>query len=465
MEFLIAIAILAATLGVLGKSRQLSLPVFGLLTVLAAITFGHPFWNLQVGPLPLTLDRLALGAMLIAFPVLVWNHRAELKPLRRTDLLVFLLACLLIASTFLHDWTWRQNLPLSRLLFFNLLPFCFYFLARNSLPVSGQLGGFYGLLAGAGTFFAVVAIFEQREIYGLVFPRFIVDPAHTEFLGRARGPFLNPVSLGIFLGTGIPGAAALWRGAHPLTKSLLAGAITLMIVASALTFTRSVWMGCAASIAIMVWFPADMKIRGAMVVAGSLLIAALAFFFADKLTRFQRDKNVSEAEMAQSASLRPMLARVAWKMFLDKPLLGHGYGQYTAAKRPYHFNDRSGMALSKILPYMQHNVFLSFLTETGAAGLMLLVALLASATLTALQIWKSGDASSRERFAGLILLAFLANYTINGMFHDVSIIDNVHSLFFLLAGTGANVLLQIEARSRLTGSSDIQGEETTRQAA
>jgi O-antigen ligase len=444
MELLIAIAVIGAAVAVLGKTDQLSLPSLALLTVLAAIAFGHPFWNVQLGPFPLTLDRIVVLAMLIAFPVLVWNRRAELKPVGRTDLLVLLMAGLLLVSTFLHDWSYRENLPLSRLIFFNLLPFCFYFLARNSLPVAGQLGGFYWLLTGAGFCFAVVAVFEEREWYGLVFPRYIIDPSYVEFLGRARGPFLNPVSLGIFLGTGILGAAALWRGATPLTKTFLAAAIMVMISASFLTYTRSVWMGCAASLAILFWFPSTMKTRGAMVAAGSLVVAMLVFSFADKVTRFQRDKNVSEAEMAQSAALRPMLARVAWKMFLDKPLLGHGYGQYTATKRPYHFNDQSGQPLSKILPYMQHNVFLSFLTETGSIGMLLLIFLIAAAMLTAWRTWNSEFAARRERFAGLVLMAFLVNYVINGMFHDVSIIDNVHSLFFLLAGTSANVLLNPE---------------------
>ena len=134
-----------------------------------------------------------------------------------------------------------------------------------------------------------------------------------------------------------------------------------------------------------------------------------------------------------------MLAWVAIKMFRDKPLAGHGFGQYTAAKRPYHFEETADLPLQEVLGYMQHNVFLSYATETGLIGLTLLIGLLVTLGFKSWQLWNSRRLTTPERQLGLLGLGLLATYVINGMFHDVSIIPHVGVLLFLILGAVENV--------------------------
>ena len=61
----------------------------------------------------------------------------------------------------------------------------------------------------------------------------------------------------------------------------------------------------------------------------------------ESIWNLKRDVNLDASASADSAELRPILAKVAWNMFLDRPLLGCGFGQYDRERLPY-LADRSG---------------------------------------------------------------------------------------------------------------------------
>ena len=50
-----------------------------------------------------------------------------------------------------------------------------------------------------GVYLAFTGVAETRGMPALVFPKYILTSEFTEFLGRGRGPFLNPVTNGIFM--------------------------------------------------------------------------------------------------------------------------------------------------------------------------------------------------------------------------------------------------------------------------
>ena len=91
---------------------------------------------------------------------------------------------------------------------------------------------------------------------------------------------------------------------------------------------------------------------------------------------FKRDKDLDAELTAESAKLRPILATVAWHMFLDRPLLGCGFAQYREVMPEYLADRSTDLPLEKVRPFVQHNVFLALLTETGLIGVGLFVAVL-----------------------------------------------------------------------------------------
>jgi O-antigen ligase len=170
-------------------------------------------------------------------------------------------------------------------------------------------------------------------------------------------------------------------------------------------------------------------------VLGTALLATLAIVAVnwESMLSFKRDKDLSPEEMAESAKLRPILAVVAWHMFLDRPLFGCGYGHYPEESLAYLSDRSTDLPLEKARPYIQHNVLLAMLTETGLMGMALFLAVFVLWSADAWRLWHS-DSPLWARQAGLLFLAGLGAYLPNAMVHDASVIPMVNMLMFFLAG-------------------------------
>jgi O-antigen ligase len=329
-------------------------------------------------------------------------------------------------------------MPLARLVFYYLMPAGMYWVAwQMPLTERGMRNMFAGL-ALLGVYLALTAIAERFAFSGLVFPQYIASPATPEFLGRARGPLLNPSAEGILLGLCLGGALMSWPGMNRWGRLGLVGLAALMMTGIYCTLTRSAWMGGMAGMLLVVLLGAPRRWRGRLLAGALVLAAAVLATSWQQILEFKRDRNLSAAETAESVRLRPILAAAAWKMFLDRPISGCGFGQYDR-QLPNYLGDRTlDVPLEKARKYVQHNVWLSLLTETGLTGATLFVLLTIVWIHNAWGLWTS-DAPLWARQQGLLLLVLLANYFSNGMFQDVSIMPMIHMVVFFLAGLTANL--------------------------
>jgi O-antigen ligase len=159
----------------------------------------------------------------------------------------------------------------------------------------------------------------------------------------------------------------------------------------------------------------------------------------DSLMAFKRDKNLSAAETADSTTLRPILAYVAWQMFLDRPIMGCGLAHYEDEQRPYLHDRSTELVLSKARPYVQHNAVLSLLVETGMTGLAVFLLLIALWVREAWRLWRQTSAPIWQRQGGLVFLAMMAGYFPNSMFHDTTIIAMMNMLVFFWGGVVVNL--------------------------
>jgi O-antigen ligase len=200
------------------------------------------------------------------------------------------------------------------------------------------------------------------------------------------------------------------------------------------TLTRSVWIGAVLGLILVVGFAVPPGRRRMALAATALAVVLLAATQWERLWSFKRDRFLSAGQTAESARLRPILATVAWKMFLDRPLWGCGFGQYGRVSKEYLADRNSDLPLDKARSLVQHNVFLGLLTETGLAGMGLFVALLSLWARDARRLWQSPQAPAAARQLALVFLALVGNYVVNGMFHDVAIIPMVNMLLFFMAG-------------------------------
>lgn len=434
MEFLILIAGVAAVVwgGVLFWRGG---PLGGSLAVLlAGCCFGHAFYCLEGGPIPLTLDRVLWAALIAHY--LVWRRMGTLdpKPIGRADVVLLAWIGLLLISTFTHPFSVDGYKPVSRLLFYYLMPLGMYWVARQSRwnARSSDI-----LLIGLGCFglyLAATAVAEVRDWSWAVWPRYIASPKFPAFLGRGRGPLLNPAGNGFILSTCLAATVLLWPRAGRLGRTAIALAVPLYLAGIYCTLTRSVWLGAFGALAVAVWYVLPKTWRLPSIVGGVVLVAAVGLTQWENLLSFKRDENLGAQEAAESIKLRPILAMVAWQMFLDDPLTGCGFGHYHEASLHYTGVRRDGVDLPKVRPYHQHNVFLALLCEGGGPVMGFFVLLLGVWTADAWRAVRSTTGPPWARRLGVLFMAALAGYLANGMFHDVSIIDMFHMVFFFLAG-------------------------------
>lgn len=454
MEILIPIAIASLIVWSLVVFRLWNrlamhfLPVCSLMVVISAIVVGYDFFHLSFGSLPVTIDRLLLGVLAVGTGYQIMTGRLSIRRLNAADWIILMTLAVLATSVLLHDWSYKENLPVARMLFFYLLPAALYFAVREVDISLRELKWIAICLAGLAVYLAATAFAETRELTSLIFPRYITLPG--EFYGRGRGPLLNPVINGMLM---VTGCCCLWMGWTTGTgkrKALIVGLTAVIALGVFCTYTRSVWIGFLAAAGLCVYYPASRRTKITLWVASFLMLLITFPVIGEKLFSFKRDKAVTQTEMELSAKLRPMFLEVAWKMFQDRPIFGCGFAQYGREKMPYLTAADASQPLMMTREYMQHNVFLAYLAETGLVGLSFLLMMLMAMATYSWRLWRSRNQEPLIRYFGLIMIALLLNYSINGMFHDVSIIP-VANLILLFLFAVVNNLTAAQYSSRRDG--------------
>ncbi|MEN6450019.1 MAG: O-antigen ligase family protein [Thermoguttaceae bacterium] len=493
-----AVVVLIATAAIFVRGGLMA----GCLVVMVAGTcFSVPFYKTE-GSLPLTADRVLIA--LLVMQCLVWRRwgLAERKPWGKPEILLGVFLAMLTVSTFSHDWRALESQtpyqPVAWLVVFYFMPAAMYWVARQIRYSERTVLPLFGGLAVFGVYLAVTSLAEYCQAWWLVWPSYIATTAAdklTEFVGRARGPLLNPIANGILLAACFAAALMWWpwlRGRpvfvarqvgdrarnawwgslrstqptpaacgrkawvdgdrpHPsplpkgegtvlsLRQLVLAAVAALFLAAFCCTLTRSVWMGGVLVLALCIGLALPWNWRLPLLGGGLAVAILLAATHWDELVMFKRDEALGADKTAESVELRPILARIAWNMFLDRPLFGCGYYQYQKEHLDYLSDRSTGLALERAREFIQHNVALSLLTETGLFGLSLFAAMLFLWARDAWRLWRDAALPLWARQAGLVLLATMGAYVINGMFHDVSVMAMANMTLFFLAGVVAGL--------------------------
>ena len=272
------------------------------------------------------------------------------------------------------------------------------------------------------------------------FPRYISDPKVWEFFGRGRGPLLNPIGNGVLIGGGLVAAVLRGWNSSRLGKVLYAVVALILLGGIYSTLTRSCWVGAIGALGCIAMVYAPRWVRIWSLACVVLLGVAMSMGLKDQLMSFKRDKKLSAVEAAKSVELRPLLAVVAWEMFKDSPIRGHGFGHYLQHNDRYHNNRAYDMPLEKVRIYVQHNTFLSVLVDGGAIGFLLFTGSLCMLALAALSITKTQTIDSEAVQAALLTIGLLVIYAANGMFHDLIVIPMVQMFLMTSAGLTVNAV-------------------------
>lgn len=445
-----------------------------LAVLLAGVCFSVPFYKIELGPLPLTADRLLLVLLVVQY--VFWRRwgLADPKPLGKPEILLLIFLGVLVVSTFTHDWKAENYQPVAWLVISYLMPATMYWIARQMKFNQRTILVLFGGLAVLGVYLAVTTLAEYFQLWWLVFPKYIVTSAAdatAEFVGRGRGPLLNPIANGILLTACLGAAMMLWpwlarragqndefsgrryggldnasmavvpTAAEQFVNKvgrarqlMLLGVAGLLAAALFYTLTRSVWLGGLMAVTLAVGLVLPWSWRAPLLIFGLMAGVLLVATHWDNLIAFKRDKALAAEKTAESVELRPILATIAWKMFLDRPVLGCGYAQYGTEHENYVSDRSTHLALERGRGYIPHNAALCLLTETGLVGLGLFAAMFFLWGLDSWRLWSDPSLPLWARQQGLLMLIVLGGYFINGMFHEVSVVPMANMTLFFLAG-------------------------------
>ena len=218
MQFIGLIVGLAALLWTAALIRRGGLLAGCLLVLVGGSCFGHAFFHVSV----LTLDRVLLAAIFAYYLIDLRTRRGSPKPFSPPDLYLLLSLAALFFSTFAHNWRVDELQPVSRMLFLYTLPAIMYWLARESKIDTQHAVWLTRCLIGLSLYLSLTAVAEMMGWWSIVFPRYIVNSEFTEFLGRGRGPFLNPIANGIYITTGLTCLLMCWPNSRGWQRFALA---------------------------------------------------------------------------------------------------------------------------------------------------------------------------------------------------------------------------------------------------
>jgi O-antigen ligase len=403
--------------------------------------FGNEFWAIDCGFIKMSLDRFFLVALGVAFLAQRWTGAAESKSIGVSQWILIGLLSLLAVSTFTHDWRdprFSEAPVIQHLINGYLMPGVVFWIAFCSRPTERQLWWTHVSLIVFGVYLAITGIAEATGNWWLVFPKYIANQEVGIHFGRARGPMVHAVTFGATLAVAVIAGFVLWPRVSRWWQLLLLAGLPLAAAGIFFSYTRSTWIGAAIGLAVVLalQLPRAWKalvLGGAVAVGGLVAVANL-----EQILAFNRADN-SAAQTRESVDLRGSFAYVSWMMFLDRPLLGVGFGQFPIAKHPYLSDRTTDLTLESIRPYVHHNTVLSILTEIGLIGLALFVGLLTSWAVAAWRLWRAGN-SPILRAHGVLTLGALAVYFCQCVFHEMSFTPRDHALLFFLAGLTCSVV-------------------------
>lgn len=404
----------------------------------SGVVLGPLFQSVDI-VIQMSIDRILLAAGILLFAIRYLQNSVKTPALKKVDYVLFALVGWLLFRAIPAIAPPGVEPPFGRWLTFIAIPLAMYLLARFAPLEVSDSRILISALIGLGVYLGITGFFEVVGAYPLVFPKYIVDQSNWEFLGRARGPLLNPTGNGIVLTTAF--AATIMRIAHGSQNEKVGYSVAACIIGVGIlaTLTRSVWIGAFLVSVLFSWVYARRLLVPAGLFGTGLLLLFLTVGSTSGLLEMKRDKHLSAADAATSVKLRPVLATVAADMIVDSPLIGHGYGGYFHNAAPYLANRSHEAALESVRPYMQHNIVLSFLVDAGLIAVCLFCTWMFIVARFALKMLRSQAGSPESRTVGMVTLGCMIAYMFNGMFHDVSVIPMASNFLYFMSGMTLSV--------------------------
>lgn len=243
--------------------------------------------------------------------------------------------------------------------------------------------------------------------------------------GRLLSTWFDPNLLGGFLAFASCIVVALFlEKKKNTTRSLLLFSLGLLLLAVALTLSRSAYLGLAAGFLLI----ALLRSWKLLLIMGAA--ALLLFFISPEIQSRVKDLGGSiESVFEESYTLPDASARLrfgsweaAWELFVQKPLLGHGYNAYSYASL------NSG-TIKDTEVHSASGSDSSLLTILATTGLLGFFPFLSIYIILFIQAWRA-----RKTALGLGFLGGLATLFVHSIFVNSLLFPLLMAPFWIIAG-------------------------------
>jgi len=211
-------------------------------------------------------------------------------------------------------------------------------------------------------------------------------------------------SAGTFFATVLPLPLSLFmmNALRGKKKALLAASIAVIFACLMLTQARAAWLGFACAFILLCVISGKKKYYVLLVLL--LLVVALLAVAGPQPLKDQLGSIVNIGR-DQSSQDRLLIWETGWRMFMDRPIFGHGLGTFMSVFERYRPEGYREIVYA-------HNCLLQVAAETGIAGVLASLWIAAAMFISGLRnYFREKDVFTRAAYIGFIggLLATLVN--------------------------------------------------------
>jgi O-antigen ligase len=408
---------------------------WGVLIYLHALVFLNMYWRITI---PGRLPDLDIPRMTFAFVWLIFLLETALgnrRLLPRTNIETAMLAVL---GAILYSMFFVGQVHIRLFLNGFAIPYAVFVLAKNAFSNRTSVNRLvYWFAIPLSLYFPLNNFFEYFKIRSLVFPRYILDPVvagqAVHWGERTIGVFLQPAVTGMVMTSvfllSLYGLSRM-RGFLPRLMAWVLVAITPAAVFVILT--RSVYLGFASSMIVLLVFSRRLKIYAIVILLGA------GFAVMGNWSNVKSEKREAGGlGTSETARGRLVLLEASLKMFADHPFIGVGFHDFEEHSRPYirqvHTTLLGVREAWQGKKLKQHNHFLNTMTELGLMGLVPQVLMYLFLFRLLYKARKTHDDAVEHDFV-VVVWAVIAVYLTNAMFMEPRFFECMNVLPFLLAG-------------------------------
>ncbi|MDD5072415.1 MAG: O-antigen ligase family protein [Candidatus Omnitrophica bacterium] len=300
--------------------------------------------------LPITLFAIFLNILffIVALAVARSNHGFSLK----ASTLSFM-AVSLITSAFTSQ---RLGMSAEAFLFKTMEYLLIFLIMADVINTPRRVFNLVSSFLIAAFFSGIDGIYQRLAGYDL-FRKF---PMFADM--KITAAFKAPNDFGTYVATMLPLPLALIAFSVMNWKKKIGLLVISLVLAACLllTFARGAWLGFVAGFLFLLIFTGWKRLVAALIIVA--LLVSLTALIAPPDIKAQLG-SLSKLGSDLSSMDRFLIWKTGWKMFLDRPLFGHGLNTFMSVFEKYK------PASYEWIVYA-HNCFLQIAAETGIIGLL-----------------------------------------------------------------------------------------------